>query len=101
MRLKMPLRTSLNLPRLTSAGKTVVPGSQCLTQTGVDELNASDLTLGAWFPVGIFASAGWVVIAPFSGRTMAATVALPVIMGLWIYGIVIVDRWVRQHQRAT
>ena len=104
MRLKMPLWTSLNLPRLIRAGTTVVPpvpGSKSSTQTGADELNASDLTLGAWCPVGIFASAGWVVVASFSGKTVAATVAVPVIMGLWIYGIVIVDSWVRKHQRTS
>jgi hypothetical protein len=104
MRLQMPWWTSLNLPRLISAGATVVPpvsGSKPLTQTGMDELNASDLTLGAWRPVGVFASGAWIVIAPFSGRSAAATVALPVIMGLWIYAIIIVDRWVRKHQRTS
>jgi hypothetical protein len=48
----------------------------------MDELNASDLTLGAWGPVGVFASGVWVVIAPFSGRSVVATVVLPMIMGL-------------------
>jgi hypothetical protein len=104
MRLQMPWWTSLNLPRLISAGATVVtpvPGSKTLTQTGMDELNASDLTLGAWGPVGVFASGVWVVIAPFSGRSVVATVVLPMIMGLWIYSIVIVDRWVRKRQRTS
>jgi hypothetical protein len=104
MRLQMPWWTSLNLPRLIIAGATVVtpvPGSRPLTQTGMDELNASDLTLGAWGPVGVFASGAWVVIAPFSGRSVVATVVLPMIMGLWIYSIVIVDRWVRKRQRTS
>jgi len=103
MRLKMPLWTSPT-QRLIGAGTTVappVPGSKSSTQTGVDAANASDLTLSAWYPVGILASAVWVVVASFSGKTVAATVALPVIMGLWIYGIVIVDSWVRKHQRTS
>jgi hypothetical protein len=104
MRSQMPWWPSLKLPRLISAGAAVVPpvpGSKPLTQTGMGELNASDLTLGAWRPVGVLASCAWVVIAPFSGRSAAATIALPVMMGLWIYGIVIVDRWVRKRQRTS
>jgi hypothetical protein len=89
------------LPRLIGAGAPAVPASMPLTRTGTDELNDSDLTLGAWRHVALLASTVWIVTAPFSGRSVAATVALPVIMGLWVYAIVIVDRWVRKHQRKS
>ena len=91
------------LPRLIGAGAPVVPpvpASVPLTQPRADELNDSDLTFGAWRHVGLLASSVWIIMAPFSGRSVAATVALPVLMGLWVYAIIIVDRWVRKHQRT-
>jgi hypothetical protein len=78
-----------------------VPGPKPFTISGVDELNASDLTLGGWSPVGVFASGAWAIIGVFSGRSLATITALPLIIGFWIYALVVMDRWVRKHQRTS
>jgi hypothetical protein len=118
MRLQMLWWTSLNWLRLAGAVATAVPvanrmatlkdhdadpvpGRKPFTISGADELNASDLTLGAWRPVGVLAFGAWAITGAFSGRSFATITALPLIMGFWIYALVVMDRWVRKRQRTS
>jgi hypothetical protein len=64
---------------------------------GMDE---SNLTIGAWWRVGVLASSAWVTIAALTGSSILALIILPVIAELWVYAIVAVDRWQNSSNRV-
>jgi hypothetical protein len=62
----------------------------------MDEMKALNVPLGVWWRAGVLASIGWAISAAINGRNALALVAVPLLVWLWVYAILAVDRWVRK-----
>lgn len=54
------------------------------------------LTFGARLRLGALSISAGVISAIFEGSSTIAILAVPVLVGLWMYAIVAVDHWVRR-----
>jgi hypothetical protein len=60
----------------------------------MDELKALHLTAGDWWRLGVVVFVFWLVTAALEGSSMFALVAVPLLVGFWVYAILVIDHWV-------
>jgi hypothetical protein len=48
---------------------------------------------GARWRLGVLALACWALYAVVEGSSMLGLIAVPLLIGLWIYAAVVIDRW--------
>jgi hypothetical protein len=58
-------------------------------------MDESNLTFGVPWRVGVLATAGWLTLSVAEGSSTLALLAIPLLIGLWIWAVVIFDRWTR------
>jgi hypothetical protein len=63
----------------------------------MDELKALHLKAGDWWRVGALIFVVWVIIASLQGISIFALIAVPLLVGFWLYAILLIDHWVRRH----
>jgi hypothetical protein len=60
-------------------------------------MNGPIFTGGGLWPVVIVALLLWVVFAAVEADSLLAVFAAPLLMGLWMCAVVVIDRWVQIH----
>ncbi len=60
------------------------------------ELDALNLTLRAWWGLGVLACVAWAISVMLEGDDPIALIALPLLVWVWVTAFWLVDRWVRE-----
>jgi hypothetical protein len=60
----------------------------------MDELKALKFTAGDWWRLGVVVLVFWLVTAALEGSSMFALFAVPLLVGFWVYAILLIDHWV-------
>jgi hypothetical protein len=63
----------------------------------MDQLNPMHLSARAWLLLGALAYVAWVLNAVVEGSTMLAIIVGPVLVCLWVAGVLLIDRWARRR----
>jgi hypothetical protein len=58
-------------------------------------MDESNLTFGVPWRLGVLATAGWLALSVAEGSSTLALLAIPLLIGLWIWAVVIFDGWRR------
>jgi hypothetical protein len=66
------------------------------TLPGMDQLNPLHLSVRAWLLLGALAYVAWVFNAIVEGSTVLAIVVGPILVCLWVAGVLLIDRWARK-----
>jgi hypothetical protein len=61
----------------------------------------SGLTFSAAWRLGVLGVVGWMIWALAQGSSGLAILAVPLLIGLWIYAIVVIDRWAQAGGRKA
>jgi hypothetical protein len=60
-------------------------------------MNGPIFTVGGLWPVVIVALLCWVVFAAVEANSLLAIFAAPLLIGLWMCAVVIIDRWIQNR----
>jgi hypothetical protein len=66
------------------------------TFAGMDQLNSLHLSIRAWLLLGALAYVAWVLNAVVEGSTALAIIVGPILVCLWVAGVLLIDRWARK-----
>jgi hypothetical protein len=61
-----------------------------------DALRDLDASRWVWWCLGVIAYLAWVISADLSGGGTLTLIGAPLLAGLWLFIVVILDRWVRR-----
>ena len=63
----------------------------------MDKSNSWNLTLGPRWRLAVLASLVWAIGGSLDGKGLWSLVAVPLLVGVWIFAVLVVDRWVGTH----
>jgi uncharacterized membrane protein YedE/YeeE len=66
----------------------------------MDELKPLSLTFGTGWRLGVLVSAGWMIGAAIERSSIMALLAMPALIGLWMFAILAIARWARRDMRT-